>query len=75
MPIQVAIFWQLAAHRRQASVHSLSPTRLTIRGALFADFGAFATGEFVKFRAEQACADVRQMSAQAIIKVKCLARY
>ena len=26
---------------------------LTIRGALFADFGAFATGEFVKFRAEQ----------------------
>ena len=25
----------------------------TIRGALFADLGAFATGEFVKFRAEQ----------------------
>src|ERR1700732_4165836 len=26
---------------------------LTIRGALFADFGALATGEFVKVRAEQ----------------------
>jgi hypothetical protein len=26
---------------------------LTIRGALFADFGAFATSEFVKVRAEQ----------------------
>lgn len=26
---------------------------LTIRGALLADFGAFATGEFVKVRAKQ----------------------
>jgi hypothetical protein len=26
---------------------------LTIRGALFTDFSAFATGEFVKFRAEK----------------------
>jgi hypothetical protein len=45
---------------------------LTIRGALFADFGAFATGEFVKFRAEQHEMRRRPTSAQAIIKVKCL---
>jgi hypothetical protein len=38
-----------------ASIHTFPHFTypLTIRGALFADLGAFATGEFVKFRAEQ----------------------
>src|ERR1700730_11773629 len=40
-----------AAARIDAFPHFTYP--LTIRGALFADHGALATGEFVKFRAEQ----------------------
>jgi hypothetical protein len=40
-----------AAARIHAFPHFTYP--LAIRGALFADLGACATGEFVKFRAEQ----------------------
>ena len=40
-----------ATARIHAFPHFTYP--LTIRGALFTDLGAFATGEFVKFRAEQ----------------------
>jgi hypothetical protein len=40
-----------AAARIDAFPHF--PYPLTIRGALFADLGALATGEFVKLRAEQ----------------------
>jgi len=60
-----------AAASIRAIFHLTDP--LTIRCAMCADLGAEATGAFVKFRADQHDgADVRQISAQAMIKLKCL---